>query len=599
MVLSSQLKGINIETLLQELNEAIIRKYDVDVKWIVKPPDEAIQIPCSNLPIIDLTMDDLSRGVLHVSPKIAPAIRPFMKYCNKTELWYYASTKNIWTISKKIDITMITDTIISSMNYLETSINKEIHENIDAQLSAQKRNDKEGEEKEKKKGDQLLKKHKEFLKQLNNIGSPGYSSKLKDGMAKYLREDHMDRKMDKMVGRFVFADGILDLRSNIFTEGFRLCDYVSEFSIDREFKSLRPCKIKSSLLRKKLKQIFNNNEEHLEYNLHAIGHSMTGDASKVKAIYFFKDGTMYSSGDNGKTWFFVRLSRTFPNLVTTTPAKAIEKGNEKAHKSISQWKNKRIIFIDEGTRKPVNAELIKIIGNGERIKNEVLFATEEPIDIVGKLFICSNHMLNMSSKDDSTAYNRLIQINLCSHFDRTGKRLVEDEEKLEFIADQNLGKLIDEDYQDEVISLILEYASRFYSHGIPPLPREFVDAADTTRILNDPFSSKLYETFDKGALKDQVSLDEICKLYIDLKRPDVVKEMERIGLKYDRNMKSLGKKLNAEGKEIYIKGGFSNLKKKEQIIEEDELVPEDELDEKIEPQKTNNSIHGSSNGDCY
>jgi hypothetical protein len=58
-------------------------------------------------------------------------------------------------------------------------------------------------------------------------------------------------------------------------------------------------------------------------------------------------------------------------------------------------------------------------------------------DIQFRLFICSNHLLKIG-KDENAMFNRYKQIQICSHFDRSGDREAEVYEKLEFISDPKL-----------------------------------------------------------------------------------------------------------------------------------------------------------------
>jgi hypothetical protein len=56
-------------------------------------------------------------------------------------------------------------------------------------------------------------------------------------------------------------------------------------------------------------------------------------------------------------------------------------------------------------------------------------------------------------------------------------------------------------------------------------------------------------------------------------KEEIIKETKRIGVVYNKDITGFGKKLNKEGKEVYIKGGFQGWKLREDI--EEEVVPED------------------------
>jgi len=111
----------------------------------------------------------------------------------------------------------------------------------------------------------------------------------------------------------------------------------------------------------------------------------------------------------------------------------------------------------------------------------ILFGATELPRITWKLFICSNHLPTIRKKE-STVYNRYHQIQFGSHFDRTGKREVEDVENLLFKAIVGLGDKLKTEFTSEIIALVVEYATLYYTNlelydeGIPPAPKEFQEA---------------------------------------------------------------------------------------------------------------------------
>ena len=94
----------------------------------------------------------------------------------------------------------------------------------------------------------------------------------------------------------------------------------------------------------------------------------------------------------------------------------LEKDNAKVHKSIATWKGKRIIYADEGTKKKLNDGLIKKVGDGISIENEIMYGCVEIVNVLFKMFVCSNHIPNFD-EDNEAVFNRYKQIQMCSHFD--------------------------------------------------------------------------------------------------------------------------------------------------------------------------------------
>jgi hypothetical protein len=82
--------------------------------------------------------------------------------------------------------------------------------------------------------------------------------------------------------------------------------------------------------------------------------------------------------------------------------------SNKSHKCLKQMIGKRLIYADKGTKNKVNTSLIKKIGDGLKIENEVLFGFTDIIDIQFKLFICSINLLKIG-KDEDAVFNRYKQ----------------------------------------------------------------------------------------------------------------------------------------------------------------------------------------------
>jgi hypothetical protein len=91
-----------------------------------------------------------------------------------------------------------------------------------------------------------------------------------------------------------------------------------------------------------------------------------------------------------------------------TDPRVLEKDySSKSHKYLKQMIGKRLIYGDEGTKNKVNTSLIKKIGDGLKIENEVLFGYTKIIDIHFKLFVCSNHLLKIG-KDVISYYHKIV-----------------------------------------------------------------------------------------------------------------------------------------------------------------------------------------------
>jgi len=127
------------------------------------------------------------------------------------------------------------------------------------------------------------------------------------------------------------------------------------------------------------------------------------------------DGTENSQGDNGKTFLFKILSAVFGGYVSTMDSSVLVEGNTKTHKSIAGLRGKRLVYMEEFPQKEVNAELLKLFGEGGRCPNEVMFGTTEMINIQSMFYVLSNHIPKIDSAE-TAVYNRFKQISFGSHF---------------------------------------------------------------------------------------------------------------------------------------------------------------------------------------
>jgi len=398
-----------------------------------------------------------------------------------------------------------------------------------------------GEEKDK-----LIEIGKAYLKLYKFINGSSYLSVITKHLKTYLVDDTFTDKLDSNMGILAFRNGLVDLQTGRFREGILSSDYLTE-TIPHDYNlanSIGKEYVKSILLK-----ILNNNEKHLEYFLSVIGYTFIGKANLEKSIYFCIDKSIEGKGDNGKSFFFEILTILMPNYVCKTKSNILEDGNTKVHKQIVGLKGKRLVWIDEYGKKKTNAELLKSIGDGTQIENEVMFGTTQIIKVLFKMFILSNHIPNIDP-NETAVYNRYKQISFGSHFDRTGKRREENASKLEFIADPALMETLVREHANSIFGLIIDYAGSYYSRKLPEIPSQFLDDTRETQLGNDDFAEWFEENMETGN-----DYRVACKKIANLAGKDekTIKEgMKRLGFKYDKDLSKMGK--DACGKAY--KGGF-------------------------------------------
>lgn len=527
---------------------------------------------------IEITLEDLEKGERFIADLIYPLFKENIKYyeisTDKTTIkyWYSLGERNLWVQSvepprKKI-ITKLQDLIEIERNKIWDLFKKETDENTKKALG---------------KMEVLLRRN------YCNVGRHSYSTTLcNDYLCHNLQDNSFQKKLNNTVGKLVFNDGILDLKTGNFTREFQPNDFITtDALISHNYLELRPNETKMNYLRNEFKKICNNSNTDFEYTFGVIGYSFTGDAGLEKAIYYLVDATEDKKGDNGKTFIFNICGELFPELVKLSDPQMLEQKYTKAHKHIATWKYKRIVYFDEGTKNKLNSALIKKIGDGILITNEVMFGCTEDIAVYFKMFVCSNHNPKIG-KDEEAVFNRYQQLAFGSHFDRTGERTQENPQRLEFIANPKLSQEIITKYKDEFITMIINYAMKYYREGLPPIPTRFIEATRQTKISNteNEFGKWFFENYEAGLNEDKISLDVLVEKYtfpqevvdLKIKKNIILKELKKINITYDKDLRGLGEKLNAEGKKIYIKGGIKGWKVKtteqEFVEEKEELVEE-------------------------
>jgi len=74
-----------------------------------------------------------------------------------------------------------------------------------------------------------------------------------------------------------------------------------------------------------------------------------------------------------------------PNYVSKIERKTFEKGYTKAHKHLAGTKGMRIVYVEEMSSKEQENERLKEVADGKGVKNEILFSTDELLNIMFKL----------------------------------------------------------------------------------------------------------------------------------------------------------------------------------------------------------------------
>lgn len=540
------INNLNMDEEKQTVFSKISTTFQLNIYYLQKLAKEnvnAYKVWLKKWRKYSITIDELAD-----SYKCATIISTYLKeelvLCK--EQWFMLTASNLWRQQKE-PLFYITRELRKYIDYS----NQQVVNKIAITDGAEK--------------ETLIEISKTYLKFYTCINSGSFYTPLVKFLKSLLNDETFADRLDTNSGFLAFQNGVVDLKTKQFRQGIQSSDLITK-TIPHDYDPTRRTNaIKKQFLYDVLLKIMNNNPEHLEYFLGLIGYSLIGSPQMEKSLYFCVDKTFKSAGDNGKTFFFDILTCIFPNYLYKTNKSFLESDNKKLHKQFALMKGCRLVWLDEFNEKKANAELMKVVADGLDYENEVMYGTSEIITVMFKLWTLTNHMPNIDPKE-TAVYNRYKQISYGSHFDRTGDRLEENPEKLEFIANTTYGDLIKTEYVNEVIDLVIDYANKYYVSGLPTIPLQFKKDTKETQSKNDTFKC----WFEENAITNDAGLRVAEKDIIDRSgmHPKLVREgMTRLGYKYVKDMSKLGKdKFNKP-----LKGGYEGVG----LIAEDD----DELDD--------------------
>jgi phage/plasmid-associated DNA primase len=482
---------------------------------------------------IFLSLEDL-KSPYNIAHIIKPVLT-HLKYCGG--VWYsYNSKSGLWKSTKDCNYFII--------EALYKQINKQIKDLVHKNEACTH-----------EERDANLKTISKLSASLNKIDSKSICSQITGHLKHLLEHVNFDKQLDILKNRIAFKNGVYDLRTKTFRLGFQLEDYLTT-CLDVVYNPTRDNK-KEAFVLSTLKKILNNNDEHLAYYLSVMGYSLIGDPEKEKSIYYL----IGNKGNNGKTLILDVLTHIMPQYVSKIDSKLLDCKYTKKHKIINGIKSKRIIWGDEFAKSTqIDIETLKVIADGKPLPNEVMFGTSEDINLQGKLFIVSNHTPSMVA--DGGVSNRYRQIEFNSHFGD----YVDDYVKLRFKKDVYLADKLKEHYANDIINLLMDYASMYYTEGLKPMPEEFRLATQETLELNNHFQTWFNDNCEVSP-NFKISKDELLN-NIDMTFKELKDELKRIDFKYNKDLRGFDK-LNGK----YPKGGFIGFR----IIPRDDFIDEDEL----------------------
>jgi len=220
-------------------------------------------------------------------------------------------------------------------------------------------------------------------------------------------------------------NGVLDLRSGELRDGEPL-DHITK-QVAAEFDGDSDCPRWIQFL----DEIFEGNDELIDWVTRAIGYSLTADMREQ--CFFMAVG----SGANGKSIFLDTLEHVFANYSHRAPMRLFASDGEGDRFSLADLRGARIVFASEtkpNTR--MNEHVIKALTGGETLSGERKYAQPFTFRPTAKIWLGANH--NPTVSDDSVGFWRRVRL---IPFNRTFSGDADDRELRDTLRDEAEGIL--------------------------------------------------------------------------------------------------------------------------------------------------------------
>ena len=471
-----------------------------------------------------IPLEVANKGALKIAECIAPKLERHLKWSNDTWYMFYNKT-NLWLITKEPSHIII------------QTIQKHIDYSIQMKIAERSKLEDDDEEGQKKLNEQI----KAYSKLYDQVDKSGFYSMITKHLKTILYDKDFYTMLDTNTYEIAFKNGIYDLRTKEFKEGFNDYNYLTS-TID--FDYTKPSQEDMDYVKNEvLFKICNANHSHLEYYLRVLGQSITGDAEMEKALYFM----VGIGGNNGKTLILEALQDIMPNYVAEIDRKTFEKGYTKAHKHLKNLVGKRIAYVEEMSNNEQDINMLKQLGDGKKIKNEIMYGTDETINVLCKMFFLSNCQANL--KVDGGIGNRYRQICHKSSFQPQYKE--DNIEKLQFKQNRELAGLLKDKYKHALIQLLMDYAYEYTIDNVINIPEEFEEAIKNTLDMNDEVKCWFDDNCEYG--DDFKCMKQELEGHLNKPFRDIQTEIQRItNIKYERFLRNKDKRGGFKGFRIKV-----------------------------------------------
>ena len=511
---------------------------DYGVKWSIKPIDTRFKLGnISNMLEYDKLIEDklnthlqtkqkvyldnlyenfqlkncsTSYGVCEVSTQY---ISHTIKFCS--DKWYVLDENNLWK-EKKEPLPYITKILRRGLLNYKKVLDKQLEECYD----------------DTERREIITKQIKNNLDNYAVIDKSSYSSQLKKNLTGFINDDLFKTKLDCNKYKIAYSNGIYDIKTKLFRYGIYPTDYLTK-TLDFPYDINMIKKNHKDWIMDEFKKICNNNKTHLDYLFSILGYALSGDASRYQHFYY----CIGQLAGNGKSALFEGLAKCFGCYVSNVESQLLEADYSKKHKLMPNLSQYRIIFLNEMKKKAkIDAKMVKLIADGSSMNNEVMYGTNEIINITCKGFLLSNHLPDFDDLDKGVL-RRYTHLQFDSEF--RPEYTKDNPKRLKFIADP---EFIDKLYRkrDTFLSILLDYAKQVVDNGLPKPPKEFNEektiCMETNNEIPEFIASIIVEKDSKNVSKQAIIDIVKQERNITINSKNVIDYMKQLGYgkKYDK-----------------------------------------------------------------
>lgn len=465
-VLETEVRNVSAGTIYHYAKLSNPYAYD---KWFIK-----------NKKYIKIKV--LDQGENDIAKYIATYLNNKIVYCNKN-WWIFDNKLKIWRIGTP-------DALIISEIQKHIDIAKKTLAIMIVEVQEITCENEEEEKKKKMKIAQLKGLEGRYDSHRSMICKSGTSNQVIKCLKEYALDIYFEEKLDLNPYKVAYKNGLLDLKTLIFKPIIVAEDFITSF-IPYDYEVGKEEDI--VWVRNQIFKICNCNMEHFNYYLSFLGYAMTGDSSRIQAFF----NILGQKASNGKSIIFDALMKIIPNYIKEGENDLFECNYGSRHKEIGTWRGKRIMWINELTKKKQDADIIKKISDGTSITYKVMYCINGTMPITFKLAVISNNTLKIDG--DNGIARRLKTMQMNSEFKEEATE--DNMETKIFIKDEGFKEKLQTKYKHALMSLIYQYSKSFVDDGykMKPIPKDWEEESKNIVESNNKFQ----EFFDKYFIADE------------------------------------------------------------------------------------------------